>query len=114
MRLSNAVLKAPENREFRLVIGVIEAVSAPLFCGLENRCTRERTVGSNPTPSARTFSPYGTTHQALHKSAVFQWFVAVNGEPFVSVWPRLTEVTRDFREYSLEANLADTNWGDWG
>ncbi len=23
-----------------------------LFCGLENRCTRERTVGSNPIPSA--------------------------------------------------------------
>jgi hypothetical protein len=22
--------------------------------GLENRCTRERTVGSNPTPSANT------------------------------------------------------------
>ena len=31
--------------------------------GLENRCTRERTVGSNPTLSA-SFQPCGSVHTA--------------------------------------------------
>ncbi len=30
--------------------------------GLENRCTRKGTVGSNPTSSARTFLDSGTLH----------------------------------------------------
>ena len=41
--------------------------------GLENRCTRKRTVGSNPTLSAKYFAPF----HMLAGDHTFYWFEAL-------------------------------------
>ncbi len=52
MRRYGVGLEAAEFCGFGGVADQIMAIFLSLFGGLENRCTRERTVGSNPTPSS--------------------------------------------------------------